>query len=623
MGSPDPADRPDPGGAVANFPELCRRFRAVLDAAGSPLQPLWPLVAKLAEWKAKPAGDPGGAFPPEGFRDEWAAALAGRVEAARHYLPLVYQDAYVAPLLRNLGRVVRCQDDLLEAHNAAETLAGAVAQHLPGSPVRHPLQQFLAVVSNLYRSFLSPDKRVSAEVPLAAPALPPLAAFHHGQPPAGPYGPAVFTSPMTRLLCGSEVAVVVMPASLHRAPLTWVPLAHEAGGHGILQADPDLLPDLVDGVRAVFGGGLPPPGRPPTRDQALGLLWSHWAEEAASDVYAVLNVGPAFAVNLAAFLAATRSADPGTPVLAVQAGDDPRVELGPHPVDLLRLHLAVGVTQALAGLAPGTARGYVRLLEGVARVCGKNAWAVQSPAGKVVVRGRVAVERDRWVSLDLELGPKEAAESARRVGAFIATTRLGAIGNRTVQDLETWDETDEAAAREIARELAGNLDDPPVREWEYDPVRQVRVERRRSIREALAVLRLPAGRPGEVIDALKNDRFDALTPDERTALGLDDLDPDRVAALQQDRIEALPDPLARAVNLDSIAALGDDAQLLAGSTLAAIRDPSPVSFRWINRHLAYALTRSFRRDAWVGQASAHHLVRAARPPLEAEKDPPG
>ena len=220
-----------------------------------------------------------------------AELLRGAIEAAAPYLPLDYRRKFVDPLLENLPHVVRCRDRVKEAAVLVEALAGAVAEHARSSVLRRPLQQFLAVVSNLYRSFLSPDKRSSIKIPLAVPQLPPLVSFSH----FSRSGPFVLPTPQTQLLCGSSVAVVNLPATYANYPLTWVPLAHEASGHGVLHADPELLPDLAAGVRALFGGGPLPPGVAPNRAQALGLLWSYWIDETAADVYGLLNVGPAYA----------------------------------------------------------------------------------------------------------------------------------------------------------------------------------------------------------------------------------------------------------------------------------------------------------------------------------------
>ena len=258
----------------------------------------------------------------------------------------------------------------------ADCLALAVVGHAGGrrgkdpSPILYPLRQFLAVVSNLYRSFLGADKRHACGAPLPDPGLPPLVSFHRSKDA----GPAVLTAPVNRRLCGSDVAVVILPTIYRRVPLAWASLAHEACGHGVLQADPGLLPDLVAGVRSLFGGGPLAPGRTPDEAQTLGLLWSYWIEETASDVYGLLNIGPAFALNLAAFIAAKRKADSSAidlsfPTLPAGSGNDPSIAFDQHPPDLLRLHVAMGVIQNLTGLSPTRAADYVRLLGWIADAC--------------------------------------------------------------------------------------------------------------------------------------------------------------------------------------------------------------------------------------------------------------
>jgi hypothetical protein len=561
------------------FTELCKRFFLVIFNQDSPIPPLWPLPSSA---NGKPLPDP----PDESERNQGVRILAEKLQSARSYLPLPYQEAYAKPLLEHLDHVVRFSDTRGNLHDIAEALAGAVVGHAPpsdakndvGREMRSAHRRFLAVASNFYRSFLTADKRDAANVPRANYCLPPLVAFHPRLLPRPIPWPAAINAPTTRSLCGSDVAVIVMPATYYQDPLAWVGLAHEVGGHGVLGADPDLLPDLAAGIRALFGGGPLPPGEDPvTENQKLGLLWSYWIEEATSDVYGLLNVGPAFALNLAAFLAAQRWAAAGlnhreTPTLAVTTpGDTLTVskavqeqqavtDLEEHPTDLLRLHLAIGVIENLVGLSPKKVKAYVKAVEQVSALCRKEAWDDDSgedpgddtsaPASpppksrephKIVIRGRVEIDRDRWVSLNVPLSVKDALESARRVGAFIASTRLGALENHTIQDIETWDEADEQTAL--------------------------------SIRDAL--------RAGKKIDRL-----------------------------------------------------GDDAQLLAGATLAALTQPpnSKSSFEWyrsINQDLAAALDFSYRGDPIMGQGELHRLLSESEsemvsltslPPAEQETD---
>ena len=81
-----------------------------------------------------------------------------------------------------------------------------------------------------------------------------------------------------------------------------------------------------------------------------------------------------------------------------------------------------------------------------------------------------------------------------------------------------------------------------------------------------------------------------------------------------------------ALQLDVIETEGDDAQLLAGATLAAFQAPSAESFRWINRRLAFALNRSHHYDPIMGQTDLHRMFDSqpdlsSLPPREQLKDP--
>jgi hypothetical protein len=516
----------------AGFASLVKSFaRLFIQLQGPPeTAPIW-----------SPAED----NPDEDGLRQGADLLRGAIEAAAPYLPLDYQQSFVSPLLANLAHVVRCREQAGDASVLAEALVGAVAQHARGSVLRRPLCQFLAVVSNLYRSFLSPDKRSSSDIPLALPQLPPLVAFSH----LARGGPFVLPTPQTRNLCGSDVAVVSLPATYAEYPLAWVPLAHEASGHGVLHADPGLLPDLAAGVRTIFGGGPLPPAVEPSRAQALGLLWSYWIDETAADVCGLLNVGPAYALNLAAFLAAQHyafklvsgeltTADLGNPQLDASSVSDWNEDLDVHPPDLLRIHVAIGVIENLDGLSTDRAQAYVDALEAISRLCRGGQTHVQ-------IKGQVEIERDRWIlisrKLDFPIADARGnplatedsiiLESARRVGAYIAATRLAALGNHTIQEIETWDDSDERVSLSIRDVLVSAPD------------------------------------------------FDGPADDDK-------------------------------VSIDS---LGDDAQLLAGATLASFERTSAESFESINRRLAHALDRSYQYDPIMGFAEMHPMLRARRP----------
>jgi hypothetical protein len=127
-----------------------------------------------------------------------AQGVLGAIEAGKAALPVVYRNAYVAPLENNLASVLGTEDQEL-----IETLAGAVYEHAKQRGVTPQIRRFLAVISDLYRSFLSSKRRANANFPLAE-QLPPLATFKH----AGKEGP--FTIPVddvNRLIGSPTLAV--------------------------------------------------------------------------------------------------------------------------------------------------------------------------------------------------------------------------------------------------------------------------------------------------------------------------------------------------------------------------------------------------------------------------------
>lgn len=442
-----------------------------------------------------------------------AAKLTEVIDAAADDLPLAYRAAYVEPLSGAVPHLLRTDDNSAAVAFNAETLVGAIYQHGEQSVVRGQLRQFLAAVSNYYRSFLSGAKRHAVHFPMPADGLPPLAVFQH----SGAFGPFTFPDEMVKKLCGAELSVVSLPQRLRAHPVTWLTVAHETAGHDVLHADPDLLPELVVAVRTLFGGEPLTPGKQPEPDQLQALLWSYWIDEVASDVYALLNGGPAFAYNMGIFIEALRTVRPG--VGASLFRSSPFAALGVHPPAVLRLHVAIGVVKNLTSLAPEDRRAHVKNLEALAKrhVDGTT----------LAVQGRVEVERDRWVDIEkLDVKLDEFTAAARRVGAFIATAPLQAFDGHTVQEIETWDADDEHVTAIIA------------------------------------------------------DTF-----------------------------------IRNAGNVQAVKNLGDDAQLLAGATLALLKDPT--LYDQINSALAGALDESHRRDSIMGFAFAHPMFE-----LEIDPAPP-
>jgi hypothetical protein len=188
-----------------------------------------------------------------------------------------------------------------------------------------------------------------------------------------------------------------------------------------------------------------------TGTQLAALLWSWWIDEAASDVYGLLNVGPAFMLNLILFFAAlnARAAGGDQPVLRSRSGRRLNDELDVHPPDILRPHLAIGVIQSLTGLKAETGAAYVDDIQKLTALCAPDVTDVEI-VGSVPLQGGGSLP----LNVALPLGPMQ--EVARRAGAFIATAPLRSLDEHSVQDIETWDDADEAAATRIADILSAD-----------------------------------------------------------------------------------------------------------------------------------------------------------------------
>ena len=112
----------------------------------------------------------------------------------------------------------------------------------------------------------------------------------------------------------------------------------------------------------------------------------------------------------------------------------------------MRLHLAISVVQNLQGLSTATRNQYAADLQTLSDLCANGATTVN-------IRGNLEIDRDRWLAVDTSLPLDALRESARRVGAYIATTKLDALHGHSIQAIETWDDADELTAGQIAEAL--------------------------------------------------------------------------------------------------------------------------------------------------------------------------
>ncbi len=267
---------------------------------------------------------------------------------------------------------------------------------------------------------------------------PPLALFQS----TSVQGPFTIEADVMMDKLGTPIGVVSLPATYRDHPVLWAGLSHEVGGHDVVHADPGLVEEMQAKTQALLAPHFAPKAKPDTAT-LNAMLWMAWMDEAAADVYGVLNMGPGFAINLAGFMAAFGAqrrgqTESGDPLLSNDTDALPNGQLEGHPIDLLRLYVASGAVATLKDLSAAKRNNYVEGIEELAKL-------VAGGATEIGVRGLIGS-----FDIDTTMKLSDAAEAARQVGKLIAGGTFAKLNNHCIQDIETWDDADEAAAQAIA-----------------------------------------------------------------------------------------------------------------------------------------------------------------------------
>jgi hypothetical protein len=353
--------------------------------------------------------DPG----PADFTDFFA--LRGRLEAVRGRFSPLYQQVAFDPFVTALDSLGESNfNQILVRDPTHEGTAGLmldIAQALLQRGERfdaNALGSFEEVVSDLYDGFLSAEDRRGVAPPDKETA-PPLVKF--GNPGSGPYTwPADATETF-----GLQVAVVNLPpANTSRGLLAWPTLGHETAGHDILHADDGLLAEVSDAVR----NGL----KHEKGGDALAGSWAERIDETASDVFGILNMGPAAGIGLIGYFRGLSAAFGGGPHLRNSGPSN-----DPHPADILRGFLASATVQLL-------------------EFDGAQAWSAlieeetEKDLGEIRLAGRV-------------VDASVAKASAQTVAKVIVTHPMKSLELHALGDIQTWRNTDEDIAQELAASL--------------------------------------------------------------------------------------------------------------------------------------------------------------------------
>jgi hypothetical protein len=387
------------------FTELCTAFkdigRLTENDGWAPLVPWPPIETAMTKYVDAYSGQ----LPP-GYDKAYLRPLMERMPVVASRLADIYNSRLDAQLLPTRA--------LSDATLHADSLIGA-ATAWSNSAMRRRVQQFAAVVSDLFESFVTKSHPVLQKLDLGA-KYPPLVTF--ATEPAR--GPATLNADVVKdYYCVADISIVSQPIGYADHPMLWGVLAHETAGHAVTHAIPGLAKELTEKVPKT--AGLSSYGAD---------LWQHWAEEAVADIYGLLNIGPSFAIGLAAWLKMTKNPPGmGTSVRFVAGKPD-----DDHPPDLLRLYLLKGAIAQLKDFDDF-----------------KNGWLGDIQAAIESAACGVA-DIDFYYTDPLSPHPRPLALlglDAEKIGAAIVTMPLCALMGHSISEIETWNKDDEKIALKV------------------------------------------------------------------------------------------------------------------------------------------------------------------------------
>jgi hypothetical protein len=418
---------------ATQFDELCIAFKGIGDYLSDEHPPF-----------VSPTG-----WPPSGER------MAALIEGSAEKLPPRYRTDFFRKLFANTPDVARKLNAAYRARilggwssTAARFYVQLRADSLVGAatawsdPDSLPaVQRFEAVVNDLFESFVTKSGPVVPGLHLNQ-RLPPLVTFA----PAPSMGPATLVADEVAELCGAELSIVSLPKRYEATPMLWGILAHETSGHAVTHA----LQGLADELRDIVG-------KIKFQRCLSAGLWQTWIEEAAADVYGVLNVGPSFVIGLAAWLRMSKAPNPFLSKSIALIDGQPDNE---HPPDLLRLYVLRGAVGALNRLSD----------------CYKSAWMQDIDAMIAqAVEGIDFIAVERGDPLQPQKIPLTMlAADAELLGKSLVEVQPDALSDgkpHTIQDIETWSDCDEKSALAVK---AKALDpDQPLDVKGADPARLI------------------------------------------------------------------------------------------------------------------------------------------------------
>ena len=369
-----------------------------------------------------------------------------------HYLQVLSAAIDEAEESLDSGDRAKFERTLRRLEEVFSNLAAPIEQ-LDSNSFTRELKAYLAVISSFYQRFVD-DQLVSDKFRASGylPELSPLGFFVDSD--VKPFA----VSPSSEL----PVAFIAKPVQWARFAPLFIIDGHEVGGHVFQSAIARFADEVESNVRSSLRAALrakdnefygktvnlpriPKLFQKPFKRVGVATFvnesMASWSHEFFSDICGVLNLGPAYINGLILILANSRSPR----VLSSTGSYAAKTGLDSHPVDLLRVLVCLKVLELLN--FDGKDEYLQSLTERFKEAC------------KGRVPEKVSWKSDKGASL-LELSLDSLEPVTGLVAESILNTSFKSLGNRSLLELMTWGDKDEALTSLLSSQLlASRIDE--------------------------------------------------------------------------------------------------------------------------------------------------------------------
>jgi hypothetical protein len=400
----------------------------------------------------------------------------GKIEDAEVHFGVAHQKGYLTPLKHGLEDIIAALKEPRTGNGGVIgidpgryvflTLLVNAALHPNEQQLKKPLGVLQRIISDQFDSYKNKREHMNVKAPLTHTCSPLIGFIGHLPSKVSPLPPLPTTLEVAflREYLGKSSArdftagAIGIPPGYMNYPLLWAVVGHEVGGHYILSSDDRVLPELQKKIYRELLRLYP---SEPTN--ALAPLWRFWTEEAASDVCAILHLGPTAWIGTISWY---------TALFKLAWGKEGESRLSSkyspenwHPLPILIPDLICGAIEQLEQLSPSRRARYSAQIEEIAKQ--HSEWASDVHFGKkqIVPDPADSGNKEKFTDLPETLPLETMRTSARIVGRYLATVRLDSLQGHSLQDLATWTDNDENAAEQVATEMT-----------DLNNLRQIRLE---------------------------------------------------------------------------------------------------------------------------------------------------